>query len=119
MKQPDSWAKAVWGASTWPASSTWVGKWSSKSCTTRSRPISLKKLTDPQAEFAVGTPGYISPEQVRGEAMDHRGDLYSVGVVLYELLCGKLPFTGESSMEVMLAHANTEPPTFAEMGAGD
>lgn len=82
-------------------------------------PISLKKLTDTKCEFAVGTPGYISPEQVRGEAMDHRGDLYSVGVVLYELLCGKLPFTGESSMEVMLAHANTEPPTFAEMGAGD
>jgi serine/threonine protein kinase len=82
-------------------------------------PISLKKLTDTKAEFAVGTPGYISPEQVRGEDMDHRGDLYSVGVILYELLCGKLPFTGSSSMEVMLAHANAEPPTFAEMGAGE
>jgi serine/threonine protein kinase len=82
-------------------------------------PISLKKLTDTKAEFAVGTPGYISPEQIRGEDMDHRGDLYSVGVILYELLCGKLPFTGSSSMEVMLAHANTEPPTFEEMGAGE
>jgi serine/threonine protein kinase len=82
-------------------------------------PNSLKKLTDTKAEFAVGTPGYISPEQVRGEDMDHRGDLYSVGVILYELLCGKLPFTGASSMEILLAHANTEPPTFAEVGAGD
>jgi serine/threonine-protein kinase len=82
-------------------------------------PNSLKKLTDTKAEFAVGTPGYISPEQVRGEDMDHRGDLYSVGVILYELLCGKLPFTGASSMEILLAHANTEPPTFAELGAGD
>ncbi len=82
-------------------------------------PISLKKLTDTKAEFAVGTPGYISPEQVRGEPMDHRGDLYSVGVILYELLCGKLPFTGSSSMEVMLAHANAEPPSFAEMGAAE
>jgi serine/threonine protein kinase len=82
-------------------------------------PISLKKITDTKAEFAVGTPGYISPEQVRGEDMDHRGDLYSVGVILYELLCGKLPFTGSSSMEVLLAHANTEPPTFAEVGAGE
>jgi serine/threonine-protein kinase len=82
-------------------------------------PNSLKKLTDTKAEFAVGTPGYISPEQVRGEDMDHRGDLYSVGVILYELLCGKLPFTGASSMEILLAHANTEPPTFAEIGAGD
>ena len=82
-------------------------------------PKSLKKLTNTKAEFAVGTPGYICPEQVRGEDMDHRGDLYSVGVILYELLCGKLPFTGPSSMEILLAHANTEPPTFAEMGAGD
>jgi len=82
-------------------------------------PISLKKMSDTKAEFAVGTPGYISPEQVRGEDMDHRGDLYSVGVILYELLCGKLPFTGASSMEVLLAHANSEPPTFAEIGAGD
>jgi eukaryotic-like serine/threonine-protein kinase len=82
-------------------------------------PISLKKLTDTKAEFAVGTPGYISPEQVRGDAMDHRGDLYSVGVILFELLCGKLPFTGASSMEVMLAHANEEPPSFAKMGAGE
>src|SRR5262249_32869641 len=82
-------------------------------------PISLKKLTDTKAEFAVGTPGYISPEQVRGENMDHRGDLYSVGVIMYELLCGKLPFTGNSSMEVLLAHANTEPPTFAARGASE
>src|SRR5438132_9657415 len=82
-------------------------------------PTCLKKLTDTKAEFAVGTPGYISPEQVRGEDMDHRGDLYSVGVILYELLCGKLPFNGVSSMEVLLAHANSEPPTFADMGAAD
>jgi serine/threonine-protein kinase len=82
-------------------------------------PVSLKKLTNTNAEFAVGTPGYISPEQVRGDDMDHRGDLYSVGVILYELLCGKLPFTGSSSMEVLLAHANTEPPSFEEMGAAD
>src|SRR5438874_4357777 len=82
-------------------------------------PISLKKLTDTKAEFAVGTPGYISPEQVRGDDMDHRGDLYSVGVIMFELLCGKLPFTGSSSMEVLLAHANTEPPSFAAMGASE
>jgi serine/threonine-protein kinase len=82
-------------------------------------PISLKKMTDTNAEFAVGTPGYISPEQVRGDSMDHRGDLYSVGVILFELLCGKLPFTGASSMEVLLAHANNEPPSFAEIGAAD
>jgi serine/threonine protein kinase len=82
-------------------------------------PVSLKKLTNTNAEFAVGTPGYICPEQVRGDNMDHRGDLYSVGVILFELLCGKLPFTGASSMEVLLAHANSEPPSFADMGAAE
>jgi serine/threonine protein kinase len=82
-------------------------------------PISLKKTSNTKAEFAVGTPGYICPEQVRGEDMDHRGDLYSVGVILFELLCGKLPFNAASSMEILLAHVNTEPPSFEAIGAGD
>ncbi|MFO0848211.1 MAG: serine/threonine-protein kinase [Gemmataceae bacterium] len=77
-----------------------------------------RKVTDTNVDFAVGTPGYIAPEQVRGEAMDHRGDLYSVGVMVYELLTGRLPFTGTSSMDVLLAHATEPPPTFAEVGAG-
>src|SRR5438105_5377392 len=71
------------------------------------------------AEFAVGTPGYMCPEQARGEEMDQRGDLYSVGVILYELLTGRLPFMGDSSMDVMLAHATEPPPPFATCGAGD
>lgn len=75
----------------------------------------LKKVTDTNVDFAVGTPGYICPEQVRGEEMDHRGDLYSVGVILYELLTGRLPFPGPSSMDILLAHATDLPPTFAEL----
>jgi len=79
-------------------------------------PITLKKLTDTNSEFAVGTPGYMCPEQVRGEEMDHRGDLYSVGVILYELLTGRTPFAGRTSMDVLIAHANEEPPSFTDAG---
>jgi len=75
-----------------------------------------RKVTDTNVDFAVGTPGYICPEQVRGEEMDHRGDLYSVGVMMYELLAGRLPFTGASSMDILLAHATEYPPSFAELG---
>jgi serine/threonine-protein kinase len=68
-------------------------------------------------EFAVGTPGYMCPEQARGELMDGRGDLYSVGVILFEMLTGRLPFAGRSTMEMLLAHATEEPPSFAQIGA--
>lgn len=76
----------------------------------------IRKVTDTNVDFAVGTPGYICPEQVRGEEMDHRGDLYSVGVMMYELLTGRLPFTGPNSMDILLAHATEYPPTFNELG---
>src|SRR5439155_3947353 len=69
------------------------------------------------AEFAVGTPGYMCPEQARGEEMDNRGDLYSVGVILYELLTGRLPFAGKSTMDVLLSHATEEPPPFSRVAA--
>jgi serine/threonine-protein kinase len=73
-------------------------------------------ISDTNVEFAVGTPGYISPEQVRGDGMDHRSDLYSVGVLMYELLTGRLPFSGTETMDVLLAHATETPPSFAEVG---
>jgi serine/threonine protein kinase/Tol biopolymer transport system component len=58
----------------------------------------------------LGTAGYMSPEQVRGDAADHRSDLFSFGVVLYEMLCGKRAFAGDSSVEVMHAILKDEPP---------
>src|SRR5207302_50026 len=82
-------------------------------------PANLKQASITGVDFAVGTPAYICPEQVRGEEMDHRGDIYSVGVILYELLTGRLPFAGRSSMEVLLAHATENPPSFYDVGAGD
>jgi serine/threonine-protein kinase len=66
-------------------------------------------------EYAVGTAGYMSPEQVRGEPVDSRSDLYSVGVLVYQLLTGRLPFTG-STMDILLSQATGELPTFASLG---
>jgi serine/threonine-protein kinase len=82
-------------------------------------PAGLAKITESNMDFAVGTPGYICPEQVRGEESDQRGDLYSIGVVLYEMLAGRLPFAGRSTMDILLAHATEDPPPFEEIGAGD
>ncbi|MBY0523313.1 MAG: serine/threonine protein kinase [Gemmataceae bacterium] len=81
--------------------------------------VDLKKITESNMEFAVGTPGYICPEQVRGEEADHRGDLYSVGIIMYEMLTGRLPFAGRSTMDILLAHATEPPPSFDEIGARD
>ena len=77
-----------------------------------------RRVTDTSVDFAVGTPAYICPEQVRGETMDSRGDLYSVGVMAFELLSGRVPFRGNSGMDVLLAHATEDPPTFAALGLG-
>lgn len=79
----------------------------------------LRNVTCPGSEYAIGTPGYMCPEQARGEDMDHRGDLYSVGVILYEMLTGRLPFSGGSTMDVLLAHATEDAPSFASVGIGD
>ncbi len=77
------------------------------------------RSTETGTDFAVGTPGYISPEQVRGEDVDFHCDLYSVGVLMYELLTGRLPFHRSETMDVLFAHATEAPPTFAEMGMSD
>jgi serine/threonine-protein kinase len=65
--------------------------------------------TSSRSNLVLGTPGYISPEQAMGKPVDPRSDLYSLGVVLYEMLTGTLPYSGESPMSMALKHVD-EPP---------
>ncbi|MEN0106975.1 MAG: serine/threonine-protein kinase, partial [Pseudomonas sp.] len=70
-----------------------------------------------QVGFAIGTPSYMSPEQARGLKIDGRADLYALGVVLYEILTGKLPYIGTDSLSTALAHL-TEPLPELPIGHG-
>jgi TolB-like protein len=67
-----------------------------------------------QAGVVMGTPAYMSPEQVSGRALDHRTDIFSLGVLLHEMCTGRRPFTGQSSAELTSAILRDDPPSVTD-----
>ena len=68
-----------------------------------------------QVGQTVGTPRYMSPEQVEGRQTDHRSDLYSLGVTFYYLLAGRAPFDGETPVQIALQHLKSEAPSLSSI----
>ena len=66
-----------------------------------------------------GTPEYLSPEQARGDEIDTRSDLYCVGLILFEALTGRRPFSGNTARDLMYEHSYNTPPAFAKVGVTD
>jgi len=82
--------------------------------------IAFEKLLGHIDSIGGGTPDYICPEQIRGEDVDQRGDLYSVGVMLYRMLTGRVPFDNVSDTQAILqAHLDKDPPRFGYVGVAD
>ncbi len=63
----------------------------------------------------IGTPAYMSPEQAQGLPVDGRSDIYSLGVVVFEMLTGRQPYRDETAMQVVMKHINAPPPTLSEV----
>jgi serine/threonine protein kinase/tetratricopeptide (TPR) repeat protein len=72
------------------------------------RSIKTKGITE--TGMIIGTPEYMSPEQVEGQEADHRSDIYSFGVILFEMVTGQVPFSGTTPLSIILKHKTERPP---------
>jgi tetratricopeptide (TPR) repeat protein len=80
-----------------------------------------RRIADPAeqaTERPLGTVHYVAPEQIRGDAVDHRADIYSLGCLLFECLTGSVPFAHSSVPSVLYAHLESPSPTVSDLGIG-
>jgi serine/threonine protein kinase len=68
-----------------------------------------------QTGLFMGSPKYMAPEQIRGDKVDARTDIYSLGVIMYEMLTGKVPFDRPNSVNILMAHVNEDAPPMRQM----
>ncbi len=77
--------------------------------------MALSATSYTQTNSVLGTVHYLSPEQARGGTANKKSDIYSLGIVMFELLTGRLPFSGESAVSIALKHLQTETPSLREI----
>jgi len=79
------------------------------------RSLKAKGITD--GGIIIGTPEYMSPEQVEGKEIDERADIYALGVILFEMLTGKVPFEGDTPLSIAVKHKTEMPPDPRKLNA--
>ncbi|MGV2480554.1 UNVERIFIED_CONTAM: protein kinase, partial [Salmonella enterica subsp. enterica serovar Weltevreden] len=78
----------------------------------------IARITDSsrtKTGMVLGTPSYMSPEQLAGKKIDGRSDLFSLGVMLFQMVCGRLPFEGDSMAQLMFRIANEQHPDIRDL----